>query len=821
MIMHKRKSISLILVLTMFIFILNSCNGGKTANIGVENTNATTPVSYINTSNVGVNEQSVTDLYYRTGISDLKMKTLTTLNTDPFNLRLSHNNYFYTDDIQVEITCDMPGASIYYTLNGATPVKGLNDMHNIIYTGPVLLAKTDYNSPYVLKAVAFTDSSQSNMITHTYFVSAQIADRFNENLYVFSISSDPDGLYSYENGILVAGKLRDDFIKANPRHQLIPPDPANFNLKGIESERKSYIEVFTSNGQIIVSQTAGIRVHGAWSRDSDKQSLALYARSSYDTVFDKFYYPFFNFFGTAGMKDGYDTPIQSYPDLLLRNGANDRYGSNMREELSQTLAKQAGFLNYKEIAPAAVFLNGQYYGFMWLEQFYDENYFINEFGGDSKDTIEIDSPAENAPADPDPGNVLDDTAFEQYKNIMDIDSYMQYFAFEIYTGNQDWPHNNIKYWRYTGGDGTDINQYYDGKYRMLLYDDEMAWGMYGAGSKERTINRVITANTSVSFIALMKRPDMVEKFCNQMFDLLNTVFTYDNILDNYNKIVSLYDDEINMSIKKNIPPGYNKNTLKSERQAILSFAKTRAIVVEKDMSSSFKIADDTYSVNVIGKDGCGVTLNTIKLSGAGNIIGSYFTAHSVILTASPYPGYKFDHWSINGNIYTDAEITLNSAYAVNGNINAELFAVPDDSYSDCVINTIYLDSNLDMVELFNPGNAEAVLKNVYISNDIADLKKFYIPRLILPAKTVMDYYGINYYDYVNTYNSDKNNKDKLKKVNGNHVFNFKIKLGDTIYLSSDNGEILKSIYIPKQFTPNDGQKVARQIDGTYKVIQTN
>ena len=810
--------IFLILFILSNIFVLFSCRKNSSLNVlsTADNPSGVKP-SYINPSNEGVREQSVSDLYNKVAMSDLKKKTLM---TDPFNLKLSHNNYFYTDSIRVQITCDIEDAEIFYTLDGSEPVK---DVSSQKYSEPILLEKVGNNNPYILKAAAFSEDSQSRVLTHTYFVSEQIADRFSENLYIFSITSDPYNLYDYENGILISGKLRDEWAQDHRRRDIIPPDPANFNLRGKEGERPAYIEAFTPNGECIISQNAGIRVHGGWSRDSDRQSLALYARNEYDTVFDKFYYPFFKYFGEAKRRDESETLIYDYKTLLLRNGANDRWGANMREELSSVLAKQAGFTDYKEVAPAAVFLNGEYYGFMWLEQFYNEDYFIDQYGGDNKNMFEIGEWGE-----PNPGNVTDDAKFEEYANIMDLDNYMLYYAFEIYTGNRDWPHNNLKYWRYAGDeDGTYINKYFDGKYRMLLYDDEMAWGMYGAGSRERTIQRIRRDGSSRSFNALTKRDDMIEKFCSQMMDLLNSVFTYESIEDAYNRIVDLYDEEIRVAIRNHIPGGYSRRTLESERQSILKFAETRADYVIQDMVKSYSLTGDTYNISVTGNENAHVKLNTLELNGGGKIHGSYFTEHSVKITAEPYPGYIVSGWKINGKDYykefkefSGREAVLDYSLAANGRIDAEVILSRDEEYfsreynNNIVINKITLDSNADIIELYNPGDTEVILKNIYISDNKDNLKKFHIKILTVSPKSTTTYCGRNYADDYNQKNIHRN-----EIVDERYVFDFKINPGDTIYISDETGTVVNSVSIPKKFNPDKGDQFIRQNDGSYKVIK--
>ena len=90
---------------------------------------------------------------------------------------------------------------------------------------------------------------------------------------IFSITSDPYNLYDYEYGILIPGKLRDDFIKENPNKHIDPPDPANFNIRGRESEREAYLEILEPDGHVVASQKAGIRVYGGWSRANLQKSI--------------------------------------------------------------------------------------------------------------------------------------------------------------------------------------------------------------------------------------------------------------------------------------------------------------------------------------------------------------------------------------------------------------------------------------------------------------------------------------------------------------------------------------------------------------------
>ena len=668
----ENKYMAVVIFITaMFLFLFSCSNLNNSDNLKYLET--IVPVTYINGAKDGFREQQITDLYENAGIKSDRI-----FMRDAFNLKLSHNNYFYTDDISVEITSDLNNIEIYYSLDGSNPSRekvGTGKKNGIPigsrkYTEPIILQKTDYNDPYVLRFTAYSDDVKSQIITHTYFVSENITERFDENTYVFSITSDPYNLFDYENGILIEGKLRDDYKSGPRRVEVNPGSPANYNMRGRESERDAYAEVFKSGGRLLISQPIGIRVHGGWSRGFwNGKSLRLYARQELDPVFDKFYYPFF---GEHKRNDKEGSLVTNYPVLLLRNGGNDYQGAFMREEYSQSLAQKAGFIDYKVFAPAAVFLNGEYYGFFWLQTHYDEKYFMNMYGGDNKNDFDIVELWE----EPDSGTLTNDDEFEKYiDEIIDIDNYMLYYAFEIYSNNWDWPHNNRKLWRYNAGDGdsdengTEINQYFDGKLRMLIYDVE-AWGLYGNNASSANIQRV--SDSVTSFRRLMRRPDMVEKFCNQMFDLINTVFTYETMEEELNRMVSLYEHEINIAVQSKVLPN-TVNNLQNSRRLILKFADNRAVHAINDMANTFKIKNSTYDVKVKGGSNIDITLNTIKLNGAGEIKSCYFTEHSVVLKADPSDGYIFDRWEINGKIYYSPEVILKSNLAENGVINAAAY----------------------------------------------------------------------------------------------------------------------------------------------------
>jgi hypothetical protein len=169
----------------------------------------------------------------------------------------------------------------------------------------------------------------------------------------------------------------------------------------------------------------------------------------------------------------------------------------------------------------------------------------------------------------------------------------------------------------------------------------------------------------------MRRDDMVEKFCNQMFDFINSVFTYESIYAEYSKLVELYDYEMQFAMSREVSYTLPRRVAR-ERQYMLDFARNRKDYVIEDMQESFGIPGEFYNVSVIGKTGASVKLNTLGLDGEGTLESCYFTAHSVQLGAD-INSQQFDYWLINGQKYSEREVILSNHIAQDGHITAELF----------------------------------------------------------------------------------------------------------------------------------------------------
>ena len=299
-------------------------------------------------------------------------------------LIFSHTDTFYNQMIKVEITSEDPDfdGQIYFTTDGSPPNE-----ESKLYTVPISITSGPRVKAQTIKAIAYSNGESSEIITKSYLVSSKIFERFSPDTYVFILSADPFDLFDYNEGIAVEGIIREDYIRESRDRNPDPPRPANFNVRSrhidrpFDPERPFFVEVYDYQGNQLIHQLAGGKIHGGWSRAHDQKSWRLIARNQYSD--GKFRFPFFddavNFNGQI---------ISRFDRLVLRNGGNDRWEANMRDELTLKLAANAGFPDFQSAVPAAVFLNSSYYGFAWLKEAFCNGYLEQMYGG-RKDNYKI------------------------------------------------------------------------------------------------------------------------------------------------------------------------------------------------------------------------------------------------------------------------------------------------------------------------------------------------------------------------------------------------------------------------------------------------
>ena len=510
---------------------------------------------------------------------------------DALTLSFSVTDSFQPGGTSVEITASNLSARIYYTLDGSWPTTASSP-----YTGPVNLLSTRNVMAIPLRAIAVYGNTVSATKTQTYFTGATLDSRFDT--LVFSITADPDGLFGHYNGILVPGALREAFIAENPGHYVIPPDPANFNLRGMEAERAMYMEVFEPDGALIFSQAGGVRTHGGWSRARNHPSLRLIARRIYTPDDGQFHFDFFPWEYAA---DG--SPITRYDTLILRNGGNDHDHGKLRHEVGSTLARNAGFVAVSPVRPAAVFVNGSYYGFKWLQVRFNPQYIENLFSTPTRN-IDVVGMGEWW-FDTDDQRIIDDlhyknsfgykdfndpAVFARFEEIVDIENKLLYYALQIYMGNEDWPQNNLRRWRYTGPE-LGLTPESDGRWRYILFDLDWTFGLYGDRYTKPTFNNVLVdyngnGPRSRLLANLLTRPDMQQRFTEILEFLAFEIITEENVASTIEYLYTAARNEITHTQNAGITPYWTTTDfIEYNHRNMIAFASRRHIQIFRDLEN--------------------------------------------------------------------------------------------------------------------------------------------------------------------------------------------------------------------------------------------
>ncbi len=713
---------------------------------------------------------------------------------------------FYDENISVELFAD-DGAEIYFTLDGSDP-----DASSDRYNGAIEINAGTDTSAVTIKAVAVRDGEVSDIFTRSYVVGQNVRERFSEDTLIFVLSTDPYNLYDYEYGIAVSGKIYDDYVKEHPGEEIPYNAPGNYYMSGREAERDIYVEVFESTGNKVISQAAGVRLSGGYSRVVDQKSLRLIARKEYDPDNGKFKYAFF--------RDAVDCngePISEFDRVVLRNGANDREFAGVRDELSQQLARDYGYQATQCTTPAAVFLNGEYYGFSWLHENYNEDYLESHFGG-NKEQYEIVSNTEIPEEGTERGlgdyakvveyfdkDLTNDKTFAEFCELVDIKNFMQYYAMQIFISNKDWPGNNYKAFRYYPEDGEEItSEYMDGKWRYLFFDAEYAWGLYGEGFRLNTLSDLLDgthmSGESRALIALLQREDMRELLADTLCDVMSDAFSTENILETLDELIEKSDNEQMYALRKGITSTWaNEWTFADSRDQIRKFAERRETVLRRFIAKDLDIAEDTYDVSVTGAVGAEAHLGSQSTVGSV-VFGSYYTAYGVEISAEAFEGYRIVKWEINGADYTDATVRITADMAQDGRVSARLVVEKEELHGvPLKISAISTDKKAGWIKLLNPNAEEVTVKGLYLSDDPEKPDRFALPEVTIGAGEELVVMM-------------KNNKttDALLQIQAN----FSLKKGETLILSDKDGNILRSIEIPN--IP-EGSVYMLRSDGKYYI----
>lgn len=712
-------------------------------------------------------------------------------------MSVSLESGFYAENQTLTVTAPK-GTEIFYTQNGAEP----NRENGILYSEPIkLLVSEDEVVRYFRFRAYYEDGSESEVITRTFFMGENIANRYTTN--VLHITGDPEGLYGYEEGIFVPGKLYDEYMEANPDAVYGPGIEANFFLKGDEYEREVYIEYFSEDGEKLFALNGGLRIHGALTRLKTQKSFRLYARREYDEQ-NEFDYPIFG--GLLSEVDG--TVAEEHKRLVVRNSGNDNGYAFIRNELITALADEAGFPDVTHSEPVCVYINGVYQGFYWLENTFDTQYFENRYGEhtgefvvlEGSDVTKIDDEDSVVQSYVEEYNALyqkfsnmdltDEQNYAALCDVLDVENYLQYFAIQNYVCNLDWPDNNVKVYRYVAREDAYGDLVFDGRYRHLLYDVDYGFGIIefiGYNAMTRTLP--LAMEGSPLFAALMKRQDCRDYYINYTCDLMNGAFSLERVSEKLSEMCAEREAELFYMLEEttimegswgweeDISTHYDN--VEKSYATIRNFAEERPLQVLNDIIECLKMeAEDAYTLTLRKEGLSSVQLNSIKVDEA-EFSGAYFGRVPVSLTPQLAQNEEFAYWIVNGEIREGEQLQLTSEDIVEYCIDVELVTKAVEN-PVLQINAVRARGNSDYIELINNSEVDVSTGGYYLT-DGEDLFQYALPDIILQPGETRRFYG-----------------EECEDLEGLGEFglNFDIKQGETITLSYKE-QMLEALVIPQ------------------------
>lgn len=587
-------------------------------------------------------------------------------------LTFSEESGFYEKPFELEIYAP-PGTRIFYTLDGSDP-----DENAIPYTGPIRIEdatqnenvhslRTDVSSAFVADNIdepkhiyavpdynidkctivkgAYCDENGnfSDIKTECYFVGYGEKPGY-DNINIISIVTDPDNLFDYETGIYVLGRFFDEYRNGDVEDLEAFNNEwwgwaANYFQKGYEWERAANIQLFDPERNLVLNKDCGIRIQGGTSRSMFPRSMNLYAKEQYDGE-GRFYIDLFH---TDYMAD----------TITLFAGGNDRL-SKFRDMLASELVGNRNFATMHYI-PYAMFLDGEYWGVYWVTEKYNDVSLGYYFDVDQDNIIMLKR------GQPEEGEEYyelytlmmdymtnhDLSVDENYRyacELIDIESYIDYYASEIYIGNADWPVANEALWRAVEpGDG----RYEDGKWRWMLYDvnyGSMNPSDVGADNLRYAMDR------SQMFYNFCQNESFKRQFTTTFMDLINTSFAEENV----NPIISSQTALMEVPMTAHLRRFYGaENTYRfiDDAVGIQNFFNNRKPYIVQFLKDDLGLNGTPATVELEINDAASgnIILNSIEpsLGDNGKWSGEYFTDYPITLTAAANDGYRFVQWQCN------------------------------------------------------------------------------------------------------------------------------------------------------------------------------
>lgn len=629
------------------------------------------------------------------------------------------------------------GTVLRYTTSCATPDSGSKICGDGVLD--IDYRDTGDGASYqaVIRCALFEDKEMvSDVYTFVYMHAAE--DRFY--LPVVSIVSDKNNFYSNQTGILVEGALRSEVYKnGNPPGWQPWYDNANYYGRGMEWERPVALTVFDESGRLGLSQSCGVRVSGGYTRVNRQKSLRLYARRDYTPDTGVFSYYFWK--GLRGSHTG--TPASFSDTVLLRGGSNNE-GNAIFTTPCLLMLLEGTDLDRPAITPIVEFINGRYYGIVTQLEDYDEDFFLVNYGVEKADLTTMkgtvgellvpagwhvdDGPEEEQTEFYDMlkyifrSDMTDPESYRKACEMIDIQNFIEYMAFEAYIGNTDWPDNNLRAWRYNkNGYNPDGEGVFDGRWRFLTKDLDLSFG-YGSFDSNTSPYPYLKGGSNLLlkniYNSLMENSEFSDLFYNYMCTLAEAVVTPGRCEKIFDLMQVYTGKEVAYTISSTGVGGGSRTSWNNGFNVLRNYAINRSAAVLRFTKSAAKGNYSQITVNY--SDGGEAALGWYAIESGQT--RSYLQQSRVPLELCPADGYEVGEITYSGCHLDDDGYLIadETSAAVKVAFTPE---AQEASEAGVVINEVmFRGSEYEWIELYN-GSEEDILLSGWSIGKSANINK--------------------------------------------------------------------------------------------------
>ena len=715
---------------------------------------------------------------------------------------ISHDSGIYGEEISLNLHIFRKG-KIFYTTDGHAPDAGYTGTKE--YTEPIVLSMGEDTATYGFQfRVFYEDGSCSEIYKRDYILDTGGTERFTTT-YVVSVTGNEEGLFGDEGGIFARGNMFYEYMAENPDVNVISTVvPANY-YSGVEVP--VHASIFLQDGTQIIDQNCGIRIYGNYTRQHNQKSFKLKARYEYDSV-NEFAYPFFqNLYSDAG-----GTLMDEFETLSFHNSGTDHDFGYGRTELVEELARQSGYGDLLAAESVTVYINGKYQGVYWLQNSYDDRYFEEKYGDYNGEMAVLEGTLghmfsydyltagqqESAAIYNDFKNWItsadmsDDGNWQRVCDTFDIDNFARYFAIEYYTGNHDWPQNNVKVYRYATGNPEDYKEgtVFDGRFRFLLFDLDYSFGLkfvdkYGQSVDSKRLEGFATSEGStVLFSKMMQRKEFRELFLGYLMAMMNITFQSQHVEETLNEMNALRLEELRYMMEETdflagsyyeaygVGLGGMQDTQR-EWENIVTYANQRPDVVIEELQEVFSCGRE-IPLTVLPERGrfylCNIPMNNA-------FGGRWLEDVPIVIRGEHTTGYFTEGYYVNDVFYEGIVLNL-YPWEIKG-WKEGITIVPVIGFGEresLEIAEYRLDGSEDYVVLENTGTKPVKLEKYSLSDKEGYLSKGHLPGIVLQPGEQFAVYGKNY--------TGERDKKSMQ-------LSFSWSSGERLYLYSQTGELLE------------------------------